>query len=175
MTRIDYYPVRVAPQAELAVGKILERCGLPTLVPIEYKWRPKNAQTTHTVKKPYPLLPRYVIVGLNCFDDWYKARAQTSLIQGFVSFDGVPKPVPPADLAWLQSIVERGRATARSAGMPSIHRAIALGETAEIVEGPYMGHVVKVDGIDRQTARGILKTLNGWHVVSVPVSSLKAV
>ena len=103
-----YYAIRVALRSELDVGKVIDRvCGLPTLVPVEYKWRRRNPRSHRKARIPCPLLPGYVVAGLGNWDEWHMVARATYKALGLVGMQQEPRALSGREVAWMVKMVAR--------------------------------------------------------------------
>jgi transcription antitermination factor NusG len=117
---------------------------------------------------PYPLLPRYVVAGFTGWDDWYRVTGATRRALGLVGVrQGEPRALSAQEVAWMEKMVARTRAH------KDRHETPQVGDAAQIIEGPFAGHTVKVEDIDRDQAKALLVVLNAMRVVEIPVSALQ--
>lgn len=98
-----WYAIRVKPKFERVVAQSLTSKGFPSFLPF-YKERRRWSDRVKVVE--LPLFPGYVFSSL---DVRRRLPAlQTPGVLYFVSFDGEPAPVDPAELETLQQAVASG-------------------------------------------------------------------
>jgi transcriptional antiterminator NusG len=176
--RLTFYPLRVKPRSELRVAKALIEYGLEKrdcrlLMPIGRKWVRKHSKTKQRREVMYALYERYVFIGIaNGWEDYYWARATPvgHMIRGFVGRNG-PERVSARDLAFLESLP--GMPIGDLSTETKVHKALSVGDTAEIVGGALAGQQGETVEIDGERIKIMLQMFDSWRVVDVPASSVE--
>src|SRR5690606_29311991 len=132
---LQWYVAVVPAQKEFAARDRLKDLGYQVMVPVEYKWRRKSRHTRKRIEVAVPLLPRYVFVGTDCPLYWWQVR-RCPLIQGFLGWDGMPTPLPPAGVRALERL---------QFGIPepisNPHKSIKAGDQVKFVTGAMRGKI----------------------------------
>ena len=163
---MTWYAYRTAPRREFAVEEILRRHGLDVLCPVETKWKRQGRKKIPT---DYPMLPRYLFAA--GADPWAVCRALVNRgIVGVVSIDGRPAAIPEAS---IHRLARMSGGVARSS-QAKVHKAFVVGDTAEIVIGPYRGHLVEIKNIKGRAATILLKMFGSEMPVEIGVDQLEA-
>lgn len=92
-----WYALRVQPQRELGVQRILDDLGYATFVAVSRRWEFANKQTRAKWEKREvirPIMPGWCFVGLAPFTPGWSRIVWIPLITGIVCRDGEPLPVP---------------------------------------------------------------------------------
>lgn len=137
-----WYALRTAPMKEFAVDLILTNHGVQVFCPIEVKWKRVGPRKKRT-RFEYAMLPRYLFV--RCSDPWSDVLRQpwARNIQGVVSLNGLPAPIPEAAIARLAKL--SGSAIPTSS-VP-VHKSFNPGETVRVARGGFQGRLVKLESI----------------------------
>lgn len=116
------------------------------LVPTKKTIELKNGQKKEMRKR---IFPGYVLVQMNMSDDsWYVVR-NTPNVTGFVGIGGKPTPLGDREVSKIL------RTMGKEA--PAFKIDFSVGESVEIVSGPFTKQVGKVDEVDQD--RGKIKVL----------------
>jgi hypothetical protein len=68
---LNWYGLTGPPQKEFAAQEIMTRRGYTTFCPFESLWRKKSRYTNEKDLRHFPLMPRYLFVGLGSSPSWY--------------------------------------------------------------------------------------------------------
>lgn len=164
-----WYVVSVPPQAEFKIEAELRKLGHDAMVPVEYKWRRRNAHSKHKKRKAYPVFPRYVFTGTKGEPRWPEITSLQPAPVRPVSFGGKPAQLAQADVARLVTI--------SSDKLPegfNLHKAIKAGEVARIAAGPFAGHSAMVRKIEGDRAQMSVPLFGHDNAVLVSLDQLEA-
>lgn len=176
---ISWYALRVAPQSELRVHRILHQRERPAVVPVEMfrRLRERNGKPPLTVKRERPLFPGYVFLGLHHPGEaaieraWINQAEGRPIVHGLVGIGGKPSVLTARDVGYLMTISDELKA-ARS---PDI---LSVGDTVKFRDGHIFerqsGPVVKIRGKDRTKVNVMLRVFDGMRVVETDIGSLVA-
>ena len=182
----SWYALRVEPQKEFTLGGrhdangewlpgVLERKGyLRVYVPTETKFR-KTLRKGRRVSIPviYPLFTSYIFVG-GAFS-WQHLLAENH-IQGVVGFpdetgERRPAPISESEMAKLREM-SGGLIPHRRSVNP--HRALRVGELAEISIGPFAGQIVEIKGSHGRKAKIFVSLFGHATLTEIPIGDLEA-
>lgn len=182
----SWYALRVEPQKEFTLGGrydangewfdgVLQRKGYSQVfVPTETKFR-KTLSKGRRVSFPvlYPLFVSYIFVG-GAFS-WLHLLAENH-IQGVVGFpdetgERRPAPIAASEMAKLRAM-SGGLVPHRRSVNP--HRALRVGEMAEISAGPFSGQIVKIENLHGRKAKIFLNLFGHSKLVEIGIESLEA-
>lgn len=164
-----WYVLSVPSQSEFKIEAELKKQGHDAMVPVEYKWRRRNAHSKHKKRKAYPVFPRYVFTGIRREPRWPDITSLQPAPVRPVSFDGKPAQLTEDEVARLITI--------SSDRLPqgfNLHKAIREGEIARITDGPFAGHSAHVHKIDGDHATVSLRMLGSDRSVPVPLAQMEA-
>lgn len=164
---MNWFAIRCAPQRELAVEAMLRRKGYDVFLPTETKYRLVSRHAKRRVAVVYPLFSRYIFVGGKF--SWLHLMAERH-ITGCVGFNGTPAPISEAEIQKLRNM--SGDVPHRHSVNP--HRALRVGELAEIQAGPFQGQVVQVEGLAGSKARIFLNLFGVRKLAEIELSKLEA-
>lgn len=182
---MTWYCLRTHPQREFTLtGRpdengewlpgVLERKGYQVFCPTETKFR-KTIKKGRRVSIPrlYPMFTGYIFVG-GAFS-WLHLMAEPHVL-GVVGFpDGFgerrPAPISEAEMAKLRKMSGALVPHKRSVNP---HRALRIGELAEIAVGPFSGQIVKIEGLYGRKARVFMNLFNVRKEVEIDLSNLEA-
>jgi len=182
----SWYAIRVAPQKEFTLGGrhdasgewfpgVLERKGYSRVfVPTETKFR-KTLHKGRRVSIPvlYPLFTSYIFVG-GAFS-WQHLLTENH-VQGVVGFPDEhgnrrPAPISESEMKKLRAM-SGGLVPHRRSVNP--HRALRVGEKAEIAIGPFAGQVVEIKGIQGRKAKIFVSLFGHATLTEIAIADLEA-
>jgi transcription antitermination factor NusG len=204
--RIDYYPLRISPTKKVwqvdhlirggvskegkpyglpirGYDKDGKPIGLPTIYPptdIRMVRRPRPGKPTRTVEEKRAMIPGYVYVGFESWDDYHRLlrfpEVTGPLALLGLKVRGEPYALTPEHMAQLRAIAAKGTEEAKTV----IHAGVKVGETVRIADwydggGLYAGQEAKLVAIRRGKAEVLLTFFNALHPVKVPVGALEPV
>lgn len=176
-----WYALRTAPQKEFALagrdidGKwvpgLLERKGYKTYLPIETKT--KRTRKSKRRQVSYPMLRGYVFVA---FEDHsieifnlLNERLVIDIVRDLST--GYPAQISQAQMDRLKAMSGTLVPHHRSV---NTHKALRVGDMAEIVTGPYQGQLVKVVGLHGQKAKIFRNLFGSEMLVGIDIDQLEA-
>lgn len=181
-----WYCIKTHPQREFTLAGrpdadgvwlpgVLEKKGYDQVfVPTETKFR-KTIKKGRRVSVPvlYPLFTGYIFVGGSF--SWLHLMAEP-YISGVVGFpdrygERQPAPISEAEMTKLKSMSGALVPHRRSVNP---HRALRVGELAEIAVGPFSGQIVKVEGLHGRKAKIFMNMFGAQKLVDIDLSSLEA-
>jgi transcription antitermination factor NusG len=166
----QWFILRTVPREEMRATLILERQGAAVLYPRHAVFRRKNRYSKTKLGVLRPLLVRYLFVGFDGEPNWFRTLECTSIV-GFVGLDGAPRQVAYERIAAFM----RGQ---RCLDAPDHHRHMIthkefeVGDTVEVLDGPFAGHHVKVERLDGKNARAVLTLFGQERPLPMPVDNL---
>lgn len=140
-----WYVAVVPPGEEVTAVNLLWSCKVAAFRPVEHLYRRKNHYSKAKELKDFPLMPRYVFVGVKSMADLSFVWT-LPIISGILCLDHKPAIVPHDQIA---KFVEQGQDFLP----PPEHkhmltkREFKTGETVEVIEGPLVGRLVTVEEI----------------------------
>ena len=185
-TQWRWFALTVPPQRERTVATILgqpKAGGFATFVPVRTEFRlRKSRYSRKKVETTYPLMPRYVFVGMNdrtggwahIFNimdrDQYDPRTRRlerrsipfaqkrATVLGVVGMAGQPVEIPVRNLIDLRRRSSDGAFTAPNAhAFMQTHREVAVGDVAELLDAPVPGMTGRVIEIDEINGRAMVE------------------
>ena len=180
-----WYALRTHPQREFAlagrydqdgdwVKGVLERQGYQVFCPTETKFRKTIKKGRRvSIPKTYPMFTGYIFIGGSF--SWLHLLAEPHVlgVVGFADAYGErrPAPISEAEMAKLRSMSGSLVPHQRSV---NTHRALRVGELAEISVGPFQGQIVKVEGIHGRKAKVFMNLFNVRKEVEIDLANLDA-
>lgn len=181
-----WYALRVEAQKEFALaGKadadgewipgILERKGYDRVfLPTETKFK-KTMRKGRRVSLPvvYPLFTSYIFVGGRF--SWQHLLAENHIwsVVGFANDRGERQPAPISEAA-MAKLKDMSGALVPHRRSVNPHRALRVGELAEISVGPFQGQIVKIEGLHGRKARVFLNLFSTRKEVEIGIEDLEA-
>lgn len=179
-----WYALTTAPQREFAVQSILDREGFATFVPVrrEFRYVNKTARIQRRkVEKVYPLMPRYVFLGMAdgtpgwgrvfCFMlDPTDNRGRA--ITGIIGHEGKPSPIPHAPLRDM--MVRHNKGAFNAPGFQrymQTKREFAVGDKVLTEDGLFEGRVIDITDAK---ARVLVEFLGAQRIVDADLERLVA-
>ena len=181
-----WYAVRTHPQREFTLAGRPDPDGVWLPGVLEKKgydqvFCPSETKAIKTIKKGrrafipklYPLFTGYIFVGGSF--SWLELMAEPH-ITGVVGFpdrygERRPAPISEAEMAKLRAMSGALVPHKRSVNP---HRALRVGELAEIAVGPFQGQIVKIEGLHGRKAKVFMNLFNMRKEVEVDVANLEA-
>jgi len=162
---MTWFAIRCAPQREIAVEAMLRRKGYDVFLPIEVKSKKVGKRKYMPVR--YPMFGRYIFVGGSF--SWLHLMAERH-VTGVVGCDSVPSPIKDEAIEKLRNM---------SSAVPHIHsvnphRALRLGELAEIQVGPFAGQIVKIEGLHGRKASIFINLFGTQKEATINLEDLEA-
>lgn len=183
---MTWYALRTNPQREFTLAGrpdadgvwlpgLLERKGYDQVFcPTETKFR-KTMKRGRSMSIPvlYPLFTGYIFIGGSF--SWMHLLAE-DYIRGVVGFpDGTGQrkyaPISDAEMSRLKAMSGALVPHRRSV---NTHRALRVGEFAEIATGPFQGQIVKIEGLHGRKARVFLNLFATRKEVEIGIEDLEA-
>lgn len=181
----EWYAIRVHPQREMTLAGrydengdwlpgMLEKRGYQVFCPTEIKFR-KTIRKGRRVSVPrvYSMFVGYIFVGGKF--SWLDLMAE-NYITGVVGFPDEfgrrrPAPISESEMAKLREM-SGGLIPHRRSVNP--HRALRVGEMAEISIGPFAGQIVEIKGIQGRKAKIFVSLFGHATLTEIPIGDLEA-
>lgn len=183
---MNWYAIRTHPQREfLLAGRpnadgvwlpgLLEKKGYDRVFcPTETKFR-KTMKKGRRISTPvlYPSFTGYIFVGGNF--SWLHLMAEQYVlgVVGFADERGERRPAPISEVE-MQKLRSMSGALVPHKRSVNPHRALRVGELAEIAVGPFAGQIVKVEGLHGRKAKIFMNLFGTKKMVDIDLSSLEA-
>lgn len=172
---LDWYAFTVHPTSEYTAAALLRLRGIDTFVPTETRWRATNRFTKSRRirhEECFPALPGYVFAGFSGEPPWYGISFIRS-ITGVVGSKNRPHPIVAKDLRRFFATTANGtlRAPAAQRHMQT-REEFGVGDRAEVVAGPFVGHVVDVVEIKGAMAKALMPLFNVVRKIDLPLENL---
>lgn len=163
----------VQPQKERVFQRLLDGDGFATFVPLKTEWRFTNAVTRIKVKKrevQYPLMPRYVFVGMNTRTPGWASVFRFDIIRPrVISLQGHPYEIPNGPLYRLMRSHNQGRFNAPDAHRyMQTHQEFEVNDRVLVEGGLFEGRVVEITGRIAKVLVGLL----GGQEINVELDKL---
>lgn len=126
-----WYVVRSQPNREFAARQNLVAQDFRAFLPLMAKTT-RHARQFKSVKAP--LFPSYLFVELTMGRDRWRSVNGTVGVSRLIMGGDEPKPVPPG-------IVENMLATSDAEGVVSFDNGLQVGGRAQVLSGPFAGHI----------------------------------
>jgi transcriptional antiterminator RfaH len=160
-----WYAVYTAPRAEKQVYKRLLESEIESFLPL-YKTMRQWSDRKKLVEKP--LLPSYVFVKIK--HKHYPVVFKTFGIVKFVTFNGIPAPIPQKQIDNLKLLVSS------NAEIEVTSQSFIKGDNVEVVTGSLIGltgELISVNGKKRVLVR--VDKLDQNIILTVPLTFLKKI
>lgn len=160
------YALRVPPQREFAVERILRSDGFDVRVPIKHRLCRQHRNAKRMEARAFPLYVGYVFVTFCAFEQpAWRELFRFDVVKGVIGENGNPTPIPERAMRRIllgsQRVVPYLQASRRLRGTKRHARAR---HNAEIVSGPYQGREVRItelSGRDVGAIYQIFKPIDG--------------
>lgn len=172
-SEVAWHIVRINRADEFRAQTMLSRLGVWVFLPTETKWRRLNRYAKEKRQRDYPLLARYLIVGLVKGGPGWLALFKTGYIKGVVCENGRPYRLYQQEVEALNAALAAGAYVAPGAQRFMRSGAeFAKGDEVFIVDGPYEGRKVQVADIVGPSAKIPLDIFGDKRLVDVPLDVL---
>lgn len=171
-----WFLAKVPSGKEFVAERILDDAGLLVFVPIEERYRKANRTVREKKTIRVALIPGYVLVAMPPVAlsqmPWMRLF-RFRLVAGVVGRDGLPSRVPARE---AREMIRRH--CAGEFMPPSFYkhmrsyREFQVGDTVEVLEGPFEGNVFEVTAIKGQNAQMVVDIFGGQREVTVPLEKL---
>ena len=165
---LDWYAFICVPQKEY------------TFIPTETRWRSTNRYTKSRKLKEemaFPVVPRHLFAGfpVGTMPPWY-LLGDFPLILGVIGHKGRPHKANRKEFPKLAPVYANGslRAPVEQQHMRT-REEFGVGDTVEILDGPFRGHQVKVIEINGNMATIVLKLFNTEREMPMPLETMTKV
>jgi transcriptional antiterminator RfaH len=146
-----WYLIQFKPNSHRLAERNLHRQGFETFLPMHKITRRKASRFVSDLK---PLFPGYMFVNVNSDLAPWRAINSTIGVSRLVSFEGKPKPLPMQLISGLML-----RCDVSGTLLP--HKSISVGDTVEMITGPFANFIATVDTIDPEQRIWVLMDFMG--------------
>lgn len=165
-----WYVVFVIAGREYIVQKVLKHWGAQVYLPLCTKWRRVNRFKREKERIAYPAIAGSMFVGFpNDNVDWFGMFTEVQSVYGVLGVDGKPFAIPGARLSQFVADNRFKLNAAEEEKFMRTYHEFAVGDLVSVVEGPFSGHVAKVEKIDGERAYMLIKLLGGIQHVGFPI------
>lgn len=176
---LDWYAVRTPPPREFVAEEILEKFGYAIICPVLGK---KMRVSRHTKKRrdiEVPLLPSYVLMGFKGDPDWHKLFSfgrRQNLVVAVCGFGGEARVIPERSMNWIARMMHTANVDVVDAQEHGLgHQGLAPGDRADVLAGPFQGHVVKIDELSGSRVTCLVELFGGKQKTKIAVDNLQRV
>jgi transcription antitermination factor NusG len=178
----NWYVIRVAPQSEFRALHAITQSEHPAMLPFEEKWV-TNPRTKKSDTKKFPLFPSYVFApfagatGDAVFANFSRLRTRINEasklagkappILGICGYGQTPERLRSDEFAYLQTI-------SREAGAKPSPQIFTVGQTIEVMAGPFQGQNGVVDSVSREKVRVMMRVFNAMAPVELQLNCVVA-
>lgn len=169
---VAWYALRVSPQREFAVEKVLKTYSLQGFCPFIKKEIWRRVPGTYRKKKfegekILAAYPGWIFAA--CQDPWTDIlrNSWARHVTGVASIEGRPVTIP------LAEIMRQPGATVH-ASANQVQRKFQVGDRAEIQYGPFQSWMVEIKDIRGRFAEVMLPMLGEQRPIAIPLEDLEA-
>jgi len=167
-----WYCLVVAPQGDLLAQRILKDNGFHSFAPLDYRYRKMSKFSKKKLHVVAPAMPGYLFIGMKDGEEDWPTVMDLQPVVGVIGIRGCPVAVKGAEiLEFLRSGADRWSVPKEHRFMQS-NKEYEVGDSVEIVVGPFSGHVVTVQDIDGDKAHIELKIFGEARDMVVKVDGL---
>lgn len=172
--KAEWYVLRVAPQKEFVIERLLWQQGLLAYVPARYEWRRVSRFRRTKQQVLRPVLIRYVLVGFRQPARWLDLF-HNSAIESVIGFDGSPCRVQWSEIDRMLRHYHGGVAAPAEQKYMRSNKEFAIGDVARIADGGvFDGLSARVEDIRGRRAKMLVDFMGGPHAFDVPLDKLEA-
>ncbi len=151
----NWFLIYTKPRKEDLAHKNLNNQGFSTYLPLLEKLKRKRNRNALSIE---PLFPRYLFIQLNLGLDNISSIRSTPGVSKLVSFGQYPTKLPNGFIECLRNSEDAQRKV-----HISDENQIRLGDTVEIMDGPFAGYISKIHAISGKDRVQILMDILGSH------------
>lgn len=164
----DWYALRVSPQKEFVVQRILSNCHYLAVAPAKSEWRKLNKYRKGKRRVEYPVMYGYVLIAFpqGAQPPWFNIL-NFHIVNSVVGFNG-----RPLKLEYVEDALARW---GQSLSAPEIqkymrtHGEFAVGDEVQVFAGGIDGVHGKVLDINEREAKVLMKFLGSEYEVRAPL------
>lgn len=146
-----WYLIQFKPNAHRLAQRNLKRQDFEVFLPMQEITRRKASRFVSELR---PLFPGYMFVGVDSRAAPWRTINSTIGVSRLVSFDGTPKPLP---LPLISSLMLR----CDTSGTLLPPKTLNVGDTVNVLSGPFANFVATVENVDAQQRVWILMEFMG--------------
>ncbi len=153
---------------------LLRRAGFEVFLPVKKVLRIKNRFTKEKHLVSVPLLADWMFVGWPYLSDGFGRSVpgwdtlmEMNLVAGVMGTGGRPIRMSDITVMRLMRQFSGGREAPEVRRRIAARRVFGVGDMAQVVDGPFEGHDVRVVDIAGPTARAMLNILGGGILVEI--------
>jgi len=175
-----WYALKTPPQREFAAQHILENFadrGIKTFVPVRKEWRRRNRYSKAKELRSYPVMPRYVFAGFEPGRARWYDLFKFPVLVGVVGVCGEPRRVRYHGEDGLGSFIGRypnGITAPKEQRFMRSNHEFAIGDTVEVIGGPFDGQKVPVLEISGEKALVNMYLFGAEQKITVRLEDLSA-
>lgn len=163
---MSWYALEVTSSKTFEVRDEITKLGHAAYVPWAFEWK-RNAHRKR-VKVPMPLVPGYVFAQIPTSQQ--RTILDLDHVHRFIAFGGPPLVISERDMEWVLNLTPEQV----DACVKHYTKRLKPGIKAEIVEGPFAGHLVDITDIRNERARVIFHVLGSQREITIPTESMEA-
>lgn len=167
-----WYVVLVPPQKEVLYERALQLVGYEPFVPIEFRWRRVNSRQKVKRHVPYVMASRYVFLGVDKAQFAWGRLMSMGLPIRPLMHDGKPVWIDPFTMIGLFS---RSKEAQDRLSSVRLNKSIVVGDAVMITDGPFKGHMIRVDGIDKGRAKATVQLFQTAQEIEISLNDLEGV
>lgn len=172
--RLVWFALLTPPGKEFVAQKILRRYGLRTFVPVRREYRRKNKFVKEKQLREYAIAPRYVFAGFPPGVPLWFELFRLHIITGVVGLSGEPTRLPAASMIKLITHTAHGVNAPAVQKFMRTHHEFAVGQTVEVLDGPFKDRKVPVVAIRGAKAAIMLELFGVQQEVDIAMDMLQA-
>lgn len=159
---------------EFAAQKLLRHWGASAYLPLRSKWRRLNRYQRVKERVAYPAIAGSLFVGFPSHEvPWFDIFRSLPSVYGVLGVTGKPVAIPGERLAQFVADNRFKLSAAEEEKHMRTYHEFAVGDRVGVVDGPFAGHVAKVEKIDGSKAHMLIHLLGGIQEMAFPVGSLE--
>lgn len=169
-----WYALLCPPSREFQAQKILRRHGLRVFVPIRREYRRRNIFNKEKETMEYTAIPRYLFTGFPPGIPLWFNLFNLPLIKGVVGLEKEPSRIPSEGMVRLITKTAVGINAPAAQKYMRTHHEFAIGQTVEVIDGPFEGRKVPVVAIRGSKAAVMLQLFGAEQEIDIAMDYLQA-
>ncbi len=177
---LRWYGLNVQSQKEERIIQVLDLCGIPAAIPTVPRHKVRRGKM---FRWRSPICGGLVMVGFpgTAPIQWHELT-RFSLVHGFVNYNGRPQQIPWSASYEADGKVQRGGVETLLSDLEAVrvgaakymrlHPAYEAGETVRIEDGPFAGHVGKVEHSTNLDVRVLLMLFGRSNPITLPIGDV---
>lgn len=174
LDELNWFVVQTPPMREFDAKEVLTKYGFKIICPLRKSFARINRHSKRKRHLEFPLLKGYILAGFNGTPNWHKfftKGRQHGVVSSVIRFEGKPAAIPRTKQQWVSKMHQTTLTKTSQEDEPGFK----VGDSVEIIEGPFTGLPVSIEHIKNGKARVRITFLGREQIAHVPIDILQEV